>query len=413
MNPRIKRLITIYCMGAGYAVVYALPFIQYVFYDPLIQALGSTNQQLGVLIALFGIGNLLAPIGGWLADRFNYKIVYMVGIVSTSLMSILFAMNMNYTFALITWAILAVTALVLFFPSHTKAIRLLGDAESQGQMFGLAESAAGIGSVVINAIAIWLFTMPAVETIGLRNVIIGYGVFGLIVSVVVWFLLRDRRPDIEEKGATNPITVKDFISVLKYPGTWLAGLAIFCAYSLYVSLSYFTPYFTDVFGLGAATVGTLGVIRTYVIRFVGAPLGGMLGDKLKSVTKVLLVAFIGAIIVTVVVLQLPVGTSLTVLVILSLLLSVVTYVARGNMFAVPAEVKSPERFAAMTAGITCAIGYSPDLFQFQLFGSWLDNLGNDGYRNIFIYTIAIMIVGVLNSLLTFYFKKTKKFGQLG
>ena len=93
--------------------------------------------------------------------------------------------------------------------------------------------------------------------------------------------------------------------------------------------------------------------------------------------------------------------------------SVVTYVARGNMFAVPAEVKSPERFAAMTAGITCAIGYSPDLFQFQLFGSWLDNLGNDGYRNIFIYTIAIMIVGVLNSLLTFYFKKTKKFGQLG
>lgn len=57
----IKQFMIIFFLGLGYTVVYATPFIQYVFYDSLVDALQCTNQQLGYLITIFGVGNLLAP----------------------------------------------------------------------------------------------------------------------------------------------------------------------------------------------------------------------------------------------------------------------------------------------------------------------------------------------------------------
>lgn len=43
----IKQFTIIFFLGLGYTIVYATPFIQYVFYDSLVEALQCTNQQLG------------------------------------------------------------------------------------------------------------------------------------------------------------------------------------------------------------------------------------------------------------------------------------------------------------------------------------------------------------------------------
>ena len=68
----IKQFMIIFFLGLGYTVVYATPFIQYVFYDSLVDALQCTNQQLGYLITIFGVGNLLAPFGGALSDKLYF-----------------------------------------------------------------------------------------------------------------------------------------------------------------------------------------------------------------------------------------------------------------------------------------------------------------------------------------------------
>lgn len=113
-------------MGLAFAVVYATPFVQYVFYDDLAGALHATNTQLGFLIAIFGIGNLLAPFGGALSDKFNTKKVYLLGMFITCALNFFLAMNMSYTFAIFIWAGLAVAGLILYFPAHTKLVRLVG-----------------------------------------------------------------------------------------------------------------------------------------------------------------------------------------------------------------------------------------------------------------------------------------------
>lgn len=407
MNNKFKTFITIFFMGAAYALIYALPFVQYMFYDPLVEAIGATNAQLGFLIAIFGIGNIVgAPIGGWISDKFNHKIIYLAALVGNAALCFLFAFNLNYQFAIFIWIGLAVTALFAFFPAHVKIVRLLGDEDNQGQLFGLSEAAGGVGSIIVNGVAVFLFARAATEVGGFKLAVIGYGVASLIIAVILWFLLENpvKEEKVEEKTEVK-MGGSDFLEVLKYPGTWFTGIAIFSIYTLYVSLSYFTPYVTNVLGLSAVLAGQVAIVRTYVIRIFGAPLGGYIGDKMKSVSKAIILAAVGAIITILVIMNVPASTTSIVLITLSLLVSIFTYIGRANMFAVQSEVKIPEKYAATAAGITCAIGFAPDLFQFTLFGNWLDKFGNKGYDYIFIYTIAVLLVGIINAILSIKFKK--------
>lgn len=407
MNKKLKTFITIFFMGAAYALIYALPFVQYVFYDPLVESLGATNAQLGLLITIFGVGNIVgAPVGGWVSDKFNHKIIYLGALLGNAILCFLFAFNLNYKFAIFIWIGLAVTALFAFFPAHVKIVRLLGDEDNQGQMFGLSEAAGGVGSIIVNAIALFLFARAATSVGGFKLAVIGYGVASIIIGIILWFLLDspEKEDTKEELETVKSGGIQDFIAVLKYPGTWFTGIAIFSVYTLYVSLSYFTPYVTDVLGLSAALAGGVAIVRTYVIRIFGAPLGGMIGDKLKSVSKAIIIAAVGAIIVILMIMNVPKETSAVILIALTLLVSLFTYIGRANMFAVQSEVMIPEKFAATAAGITCAIGFAPDLFQFIIFGNWLDKYGNGGYKYIFIYTIVILLIGIVNAVFSIKFK---------
>ena len=99
-----RQIFIIFWMGLAYAVVYATPFIQYVFYDDLASALSASNTQLGYLITIFGVGNILAIIGGQFADRFNTKKIYVISMLLVCGLNFLFAVNLHYKFALFVWA---------------------------------------------------------------------------------------------------------------------------------------------------------------------------------------------------------------------------------------------------------------------------------------------------------------------
>lgn len=407
---RAKTFVTLFFIGMAYAITYAVPFVQYVFYDTTLHALGATNAQLGTLVAIFGIGNIAgAPLGGILSDKYNHKFLYLGGLLGTSILSVIWAYNLSYQYSLFVYAGLAITGLFLLFPAHIKIVRSLVDESRQGKVFGFAESFAGIGSTIVNAIALSVFAKYANEIYGFKAVLIFFAICGVLCTAVLYFLIespkKSKQTDTKEVVSTEKITLKDFFIVLKCPGTWFSGIAVFATYTLYCSLSYFTPYFTNVLGVSVVFSGALAVVRTYGLRFVLCPIGGVLGDKFNSVTKVLLISWIGAAATMATIMFLPEGTGIPVAIALMLLFGVFVFSARGTMFAVPSEVNIPVKYAAITAGIVCAIGYSPDLFQFIMFGNWIDQYGNDAYTMIFTYNIVVCAIGVVSALLTFRYKK--------
>lgn len=65
MKLSVKTFVQLFILGTCWTIVYALPFIQYILYDPLLEQLGCSNTQLGLLMTIFGLGNIFgAPVGG-------------------------------------------------------------------------------------------------------------------------------------------------------------------------------------------------------------------------------------------------------------------------------------------------------------------------------------------------------------
>ena len=120
---------------------------------------------------------------------------------------------------------------------------------------------------------------------------------------------------------------------------------------------------------------------------------------------------LGAIILVVIFKSVPPGTDATLLIIMTIVTGVFTYMARGAMFAVPSELEIPRKYAGSTSGLVCCIGYCPDLFIFVLYGYWLDVYGNAGFDRIFLFAAVVMAIGVLNSIAIQIYKRKHKIGK--
>ena len=91
---KLRLTIAMLTLGAGWAVVYLVPYIQYTWYEPFREFLDISGTKMSFLLSVYGLGNVfLAPFGGWFADRFNYKTIYLLSIVLNAVFAVGFLLN--------------------------------------------------------------------------------------------------------------------------------------------------------------------------------------------------------------------------------------------------------------------------------------------------------------------------------
>jgi len=319
---------------------------------------------------------------------------------------------MTYTNAVLVWIGLAITGLLMNYPSHIKIVRLLANEENQGKIFGMNEASVGIGSLIINAFLLFMFARFLEGEAGLKVAIISMGIISFACAAAAWFVvpnpekvLKNELKNVNEDTPEEKMTAKDFLAVIKSPLTWMVGIGIFAVYSFSVTMSYFTPYFTSVLGISVTFSGSLSLIRNQGVRFIGAPFGGWLGDKIGSVSKVLVLVYLAGICVLLIFMNLPSTTLALILIAITLIIAFLVFMGRGVYYAVASEINIPRKYAATTVGVAAALGFLPDLFQFTLFGSWLDKYGNLGYKYMFIFQLVVLVIGLLGSLYVLKYKK--------
>lgn len=410
-NALGKLAFQVTILAMGWALVYIIPFIQYTLYDPILKALNCSNTQLGLLLTVYGLGNIFgAPIGGWLADRYDYRKIIVASVFFNGVLAFLFAFNMNYTFAMITWIGCAITSLVMNYPSMVKILRVIGK-ENQGKVYGFNEAIVGVIGVILGGFFLYVCVKFVNPAEGMKWVMILLGTLSVIVSAIIWLVVKgiDISEPISENENKNSdkMTLKEFIVVVKSPNTWLVGISIFCVYSFTVTMSYFTPYVTSVLGGSVALSGALAIIRQHGLKLFGAPFGGYCSDKLKSPTKVLIPIYILGIGTILLFLKLPATTSMTIFIALTFVVGLLGYMGKGVYYAVQEEVNIPVKYSATTIGIAAALGFSPDIFQFALIGHWIDTYGKLGYTYTFIFQIVILIVGILAGIYILNLKKRR------
>ena len=69
-----RKYFLVFLLAFMFSAAYLLPYIKYVFYEPLMEGLGITNSQAGLLLSVYSIMNTLTLIpGGLMSDKYKTK----------------------------------------------------------------------------------------------------------------------------------------------------------------------------------------------------------------------------------------------------------------------------------------------------------------------------------------------------
>ena len=408
--------LALFSFGMVYGTMYNLPYVKNIFYDAMIECMGINNTQIGFLLTCYAIACIVTYVpGGWIADRFAPKKILVVSGVANGLLSILFAVTMqSFTISILVWILCALTGSAQFWAAILKAVRLTGGDDEQGKTFGIFDAFCGVAATLTNFACLWVFSLFTTTAAAFRWAIVVMGLMSIVgAGLVAWLYKENVITDNSETGGDdNRLTLASVWKLLKTPGVYLSALVVFTVYSVWSGQSYLNPYFTNVLGASVVFSGALSVVRTYGLKMLGGPVGGVIADKVGAVSKLMVGGSIVSIALIATVLVFPTGMASAVLIltILTLILAAVNFMLKGTMFATVSEVEIPKYLTGSAVGIVTLLGWTPDLFMSTLFGSWLDKYGDGGYRYIFIYLIGMCVLCIATNIAIMVLKKMKKDG---
>lgn len=412
-----KIYLALFFVGMMYSSCYSLPYLKYVFNDAMLIAMEVTNTQLGLLMSVYGILLVIGYlIGGFLADKFDYKIIYTSCGLITALTSLLFLIDpTNFMLALIIWIIWGITTGSIWAPFN-KIPRMIAQDSDRGKVNGLNFAFVGVGLVFVNTINLLIYN--AVEpsggpTAGIKAMVIFSIATMVVSSILSYFTLKlaSKENTVWEESdhESSKYSFKDIVEVIKLPATWIIGFTAVAINAIHITTSFFTPYFSDVLGTTVVFSGAFAIIRQYGVRIIGSPIGGFLSDKTHSVAKTVRVLALLATLLLVVILFLPNGVPIACLMAVILLYATLENTCFALPWAMIPELGIPKNLTASVVGIASIVFAIPDFTQHLLFGWFIDKFGNTGYTYMFMYTIFFgLIVVIMTSIINQKHKRLLK-----
>lgn len=396
-------------LGAG--TIYKLSSIKDVFYVPMQEDWGLSNTQIGLAFTCYAIVQTIGYFFSmYLADRFSKKYLLPIGLLGVSLCGMYLTTLPDYIGYCIAFGFMALFGEVIYWPSLLKAVRLLGDKQSQGRLFGFLEAGRGVVDICIASGALLVFSSFGEGVIGLKAGLWYYTIVTLAIGIITYCLVDDK-DKIEKTAGIDKFVFTGIKYVMKDKRTWYAAFVIFFVYSTYIGLTYFIPFMKNIYALPVALVGAYGIINQYGLKLIGGVVGGFFSDKVfKSPLKYLRFTFLLVCIVVIIFAFLPhesiniyLGMTIT------LFVGAIVFTQRAVFFAPMDEIGTPREFAGSAMALGCLIGYMPSMFGYTLYGFFLDTFsGMTGFRFIFLCMAGFALMGfIVASLLKKELEKHK------
>ena len=386
----LSRYIVMAVLGLSGAVIYLLPFLREIYYEPLREALSLTHSQSGVLMATFGFTSMITYMpGGWIADRVSARLLIAGSLISTGLLGFTFSTFPSYPVAIAIHALWGVTVTGMMWGALIKATRDWASSSEQGKAFGLLEAGRGVSEAACYSIFLAIFAQLGGDTRAFSQIIIQYSVLHVVLGVAAFLVIK---PGVAAPTGAGP-SFSTFLRVLKMPRVWLIGFVILSIYGAYWGAYYFTPYASDVFLMSAVAAGAIGAGKVW-LKPIAAAAAGFAADRIgisKSVEFgiiVLTASFIGFVF-------LPGGDAMIGVMIFNIALASITIFAlRGIYFALLEDCGVPTAVTGTATGVISVIAFTPDVFMPLVGGALLDAFPGDlGYRYFFGFITALCVCG--------------------
>lgn len=393
----MKNWLTLALCGVAGSVIYKMPYLRETYYAALQEATGSTNAQLGMLMDVYGLVNFLLYLpGGYASDKFSARKLMVFSLVSAGVTGFYFATSPPFPVILALHGLWAVTTVFTFWAVCIRIIRELGDSAEQGRLFGFWYLGKGLTSMIVGFVSVPLFAKFGEGIGGLKVAIYFYAIICILTGIACWFVIEDKTME----GEASASKFSDMATVFKIPGIWVADIATFCMWSIYIGFGMVTPYLSDVFHMSESNIALASILRAYVLFAIGGLVGGQLADRCKSRTHFMIYAFIGMIIFTGVYIFLPgdaskIGLALTNMV----ALGAFVYCANAVFFSLIDEVHVPAKVTGTAAGLMSMLTYFPEIYCYTMVGNMVDkNPGIVGYQHVFYFILGNAIVGLIACL---------------
>ena len=387
-------------ISMGSSIIYAPMYLKNVFYDPLMQALGCTNAELGLMVSAYGIAAMICYLpSGIVADKFRMRTLATVGFLATAVLVGIYAMLPSVEICLVLFVAMGITSILVWWGTRFKVIRLCCEEDEYASKIGISYSIYGVTGLVIGLINAGIIAAIANVAQGVQVMLIFLAVVIAVLGVASIFLIPDFKGEIDKNAKL--FSLKEAVEAIKHPGVIWACLAYFFVYLVYMGVTYTTPFMTTCFAAPVAIVSVVGLIRTYGIGLIAGPAAGIFADKLKSPSKSILIFFAASVIVLAAFMIMPREASMVIpIAVLVVVLGFVTYGAFSIGSSPLTEAKVPMSIFGTASGLLSVIGFLPDTFVHTWFGGLIDAQGADAFNTIFIALVVFAVLGCFCLVMT-------------
>lgn len=379
-------------ISVGSSVIYAPMYLKNVFYDPLMNALGVTNADLGLMVSVYGITAMICYLpSGIVADKFRMRTLAWAGFIATAVLVWVYALLPSLQICLLLFVLMGVTSILVWWGTRFKVIRLCCEENEYASKIGISYSIYGVAGLVLGLVNAGIIAAVS-GTMGVQVMLIVIGAIIFVLGILSFFLIPDFKGEIDKNAKL--FSVKEAVQAIKHPGVLWACAAYFCCYAVYQGATYTTPYLTQCFNADPNLVNVVGLIRTYGIGLIAGPVVGFIATKLKSPSKAILGGFILSIAALIGFILFPQDPSGAVVAsILVVVFGFTTYGAFSIGSSPLSEVKIPMAIFGTASGVLSVIGFLPDVFIHTWYGGMIDAQGTAAFAGIFGFEIMFAVIG--------------------
>jgi sugar phosphate permease len=398
----VDRYLRLAVLVIAAGAIYPLIYLRQNFEVTILESFAITAGQLSRCYAILGVLFMLTYVpSGWLADRIQPRLLMSFSLALAGVFGAWFSTMPAFESLQIIFAGWGLATGLTFWAALIKATAMLARRDEQGRFFGILEGGRGLVEAILASIAVGLFSYWTTSNgnspvSALRGVIWLYTLCMLILSPVVFFVVKSNREDAGREQQRMPAAsvVADLKTVLGKPEVWLVAVCILTGYQLFWATYSFSGYMQTHYGLTAVAVGWITVSKLWM-RAVGPAVAGFAGDyfNLERLLAGLLLLASAALASLVI---LPATSGSAALLGIVLVSGILTYAVKGIYWATLAACGISNRVKGLAIGVISLIAYSPDVYLPMLNEALRARFpGKLGYG---IYFSVIAIMGVLGAL---------------
>lgn len=404
------RIFLLILVSMGSSTIYAPAYLKGVFYDPLMQALGVSNAQLGALLSAYAITATICYLpSGIVADKIRVRTLAWVGFCSTGLLTYVYALLPSFGTLMLIFVGMGFTTILIWWGIRYKLVRLISGEAEYSKNIGLSYGIYGAAGLIVGLANTFIISSLAANIgLAVRTLLIFLGTLILLLGILSFLFI----PKFEGEVGSSEKSTFDFRSVgiaLKSPVVWLAALCMFFVYFFYTGVTYTTPYLQNAIGAPLAVVSIVSVVRTYGITLLSGPIFGWLADKANSPSKIIIAGSLASALGILALVILPAKTSMAV--VAAIVIIFLGFIANGTFGIVSGQLtegKVPLTIFGTATGILSVVGFLPDTFSSTWFGAIMDQKGNDAFADIFWINIAAALLAAFAAIaLMAYVKRNK------